>query len=115
RDRNGSRSRNNGDLNTRTDVTSPPVSINTRTFADLQGFWGQPYIEPLAGSGIIGGFPDGTFHPNDLITRAQFAAIAVHAFNLPGSTATNNFTDVRPGYWAAPAIASASNAGFITG
>jgi hypothetical protein len=94
--------------------TSIPISINTRTFADLQGYWAQSYIEPLAGSGVIGGFPDGTFHPNDLITRAQFASIVVHALNLPAASGAN-FADVKPTYWAANAIGSASSAGLITG
>lgn len=38
------------------------------TLTDLQGYWGQVYVDALADRTYIGGFPDGTFRPNALIT-----------------------------------------------
>lgn len=64
---------------------------------------------------IIGGFPDGSFKPDDGITRAQFAAIAVKALNLPQANGPAAFKDVAANYWGAKAIAAVSQAGLVTG
>ncbi len=101
-------------VTTKNPELSFPV-IAEKTFTDINGYWAQQYITQLANRGIIGGFPNGTFRPEAKITRAQFAAIAASALKLPKTEASNNFTDVPAKYWAAPAIAAASNAGLIGG
>lgn len=95
-------------------TVSLPI-LGAKHFADVQGYWGEPYIIELSQRGVIGGFPDGNFRPTAYITRAQFAAIAARALRLPASDSSRQFTDVAPTHWAASAIASASNAGLITG
>lgn len=99
------------DVNTRIEL---PV-IGQRSFTDVKGYWGEPYVLELASRDVIGGFPNGTFAPNDDITRAQFAAIVVKALQLPAATSGKVFTDVPANHWAAGAIATASNAGLIGG
>ncbi|WP_158232432.1 MULTISPECIES: S-layer homology domain-containing protein [unclassified Sporosarcina] len=47
-------------------------------------------ISALAEKGVIGGYPDGTFKPNDPINRKNMAAILVKAFDLPRDTAVSN-------------------------
>lgn len=86
-----------------------------QNFNDVQGYWAEQYVTTLAGRKIIGGFPDGTFKPNAEITRAQFAAIAVKALDLPSAPSSRAFVDVPSGYWAAAAINSVSNSGLVTG
>lgn len=93
----------------------PGAWAQSSSFGDLQGYWGGQYVTTLAERGIIGGFPDGTFKPNAEITRAQFAAIAVKAFDLPTSNSARNFRDVPANYWGAPAISAVSNSGLVTG
>jgi hypothetical protein len=88
---------------------------NAVKYKDVTGYWGEPYVSTLAARGILGGFPDGTFHPNDNITRAQFAAIAVKALNVPANSSVSSFNDVPAKYWAAPAIGAVSSAGLVTG
>jgi hypothetical protein len=77
----------------------------TGTFADvtpLANVQVRQEIEQLAGAGIIAGFPDGLFHPNDNLTVAQAATLVmrtlafIHASNPSapniadqGSTAAN--------------------------
>ena len=94
---------------------APSTLAQSFSFADLQGYWGSQYVTTLAERGIIGGFPDGSFQPNAQITRAQFAAIAVKAFNLSPGNSTRNFRDVPTNYWGAPAILAVSNSGLVTG
>ncbi|MEH6943083.1 C40 family peptidase [Bacillus sp. JJ722] len=75
-----------------TDVSFQDVSSN-HTFAKE--------IAAIKELGIINGFPDGTFRPNDIMTRAQMAAIVKNAFNLkqPNISSSNSdpvYSDVGP-------------------
>lgn len=62
-----------------------------------------PYIHYLKQKGIISGFKDGTFRPNDELTRAQLAKLLSTAFNLKGHP-TKPFKDVNKEYWASSYI-----------
>lgn len=73
-------------------------------------------VVDLSNRGIVGGFSDGSFKPNQKVTRAQLAVMLVNArdidrFSSPGS----NFTDVPKSHWAYSFISAAAGAGFITG
>lgn len=46
-----------------------------KTFNDISGHWAQKYIELAASNGWINGNPDGTFKPNNKITRAETVAM----------------------------------------
>ncbi len=79
------------------------------------GYWAKSYIEALASRNIIAGFPDGSFRPNEPVTRAQFAAIISKAFSPAPKREAINFRDVSSQYWAYNAIQAASRGGFIAG
>jgi len=83
--------------------------------ADTKGHWAQQYIAILQQRGTIGGFPDGTFKPDQGITRSQFAAIAVKALGLPSGGREVEFKDLPKTHWAYKAICSASDAGLVGG
>ena len=51
------------------------LDINTKTFSDINGHWAQKNIELAAGNGWINGYEDGTFRPNNNITRAETFAM----------------------------------------
>jgi hypothetical protein len=62
-------------------VAQEVEQVPTR-FSDVpETHWAAPFIQALATQNIIGGFPDGTFHPNDPVSRAQFAALLNQAFD----------------------------------
>ena len=44
---------------------------NNGSFSDISGHWAENEIERAAAFGWISGYPDGTFHPNARITRAE--------------------------------------------
>lgn len=85
------------------------------SFADVQGHWAQAYIQALASRNIITGFPDGTFKPNEPVTRAQFAAIILKAFSPTATRPAREFSDVRQNYWGYTAIQTAVRGGFMAG
>lgn len=38
---------------------------------DIKGHWAEDDISTMLGTGVVGGYPDGTFKPNRSITRAE--------------------------------------------
>ena len=83
-------------------------------FTDVApGSWYNNAISTTARAGWIGGYPDGTYRPNNFITRAEFAAIASR-FLSDAYNGGDLFTDIG-GHWAADHINRASRAGWIGG
>ncbi|MEH1856171.1 MAG: DUF1565 domain-containing protein [Nostoc sp.] len=78
-------------------------------------FWAKTYIEALASQSIIAGFPDGSFKPNEPVTRAQFATIVTKALTPPAKRAGTQFRDVARNFWAYAAIQSAYQSQFVSG
>lgn len=98
-------------------ISAPALAQNN--FPDVDAnYWAQPFIERLAAQNIISGYPDGTFRPEQPLDRDEFAALIRDAFNqddvrqIPSGSV---FKDVPNGYWAAPAIEEAYEAGFMRG
>ena len=94
--------------------TPSQIGVSSR-FADLEGHWAAAFVEVLFSKDIISGFPDGSFQPATPITRAQYAALMMKTFQLPESNQLNKFKDVKSDFWAAKAIASAADRGFLKG
>jgi hypothetical protein len=85
-------------------------------FSDVSvNHWAKDFIAELAAMEIIEGFPDGSFRPDQQVTRAQFAAIIAQAFERAKVRKALNFRDVSSGYWAFNAIREAHQTGFLTG
>ncbi|WP_161601519.1 NEAT domain-containing protein [Paenibacillus luteus] len=85
-------------------------------FKDIQGHWAQASIEKALELGIVKGYEDGKFHPNGVITRAEFAALISRALKLPGSTTTTKFNDnTKIPTWAQEHVTRAVQAGLIGG
>ncbi|MBD1864428.1 MULTISPECIES: S-layer homology domain-containing protein [Trichocoleus] len=94
-------------------VMTAPASA--AELSDVRDHWARPFIEKLADENIITGFPDGTYKPNQAVTRAQFAAIVRKAFNKDRIRSSRGFADVSSNYWAASAIDAAYETGFLSG
>ncbi|MBE9113948.1 S-layer homology domain-containing protein, partial [Nodosilinea sp. LEGE 07298] len=105
-----------------------PTPAPRTSFRDVSAdYWAYEYISGLARFRVISGFPDGTFQPNEPVTRAQFAAILNQAFmsaqpfQVPNGRlnatlpSTPTFADVPNDLWAAGYIAKARTAGFLSG
>ena len=93
-----------------------PPSIKLTAFIDTQSNWAKNYIDALAAQKIISGFEDGTFRPDEPVTRVQFAAIVNKAFaSLPGPQGSIAFKDIQPNFWGAEAIQAAFQKGFMSG
>ncbi|MDR0491995.1 MAG: S-layer homology domain-containing protein [Oscillospiraceae bacterium] len=83
-------------------------------FKDVKdGEWYSQAINFLASIEILAGYPDGTFRPNQTITRAEFAAVASRFDDL-SQASDSAFPDIA-GHWAASYINSAYAKGWISG
>lgn len=76
------------------------------TLSDFQSHWAQKPIQALFDKGVITGYPDGTFKPDQAITRAEFAKLVAKTFNYASPT-QNQFKDVS-GHWASNFINAAA-------
>ena len=82
-------------------------------FSDVPGTHAlNTAISTIANAGIINGYPDGTFRPDNTITRAEFASILSKFVEVTGEEVS--FSDVS-GHWAESVIADIAAAGWING
>ena len=88
------------------------TSYNTYTDVSTDKWYNNP-VSTMSRLGIIKGYPDGTFRPNDPITRAEFAAIAAR-FDEHKAAKLASFTDIY-GHWAINEISLAYENGWIKG
>lgn len=95
---------------------------NSVSFTDTKGSWAEEYIlywsntKAKDGSGyVIGGYADGTFRPDDNITRGAVAAILDRAYGFTASGATKDFNDVAKGSTFYKNIMACADNGVING
>lgn len=67
-----------------------------------EGHWAFPQINLLTEKGVIVGYPDGTFKPDENVTRAEFAAMAIRALGQEHTKVAQpvHFTDIDETHWA---------------
>ena len=82
--------------------------------SDIQGHWAGSQINAWVDNGLAQGYPDGTFKPDNTISRAEFISLTNHAFAFTAA-ANSNFSDVAANDWFAGEIAKSQAAGYITG
>ncbi len=87
------------------------------SFKDMQGHWAAETVGRLAAMEIVSGYPDGTFKPENEITRAEVTAILARALKLaPGKAEDLNFADSAAiPAWAKGVVAAAAKEGLVKG
>ncbi|MDO9592860.1 MAG: S-layer homology domain-containing protein, partial [Erysipelotrichaceae bacterium] len=83
------------------------------SFPDTSGHWAEAHIDYLFTQGLINGYPDGTFRPNNTISRAEVAAILANELSLP--LQNSSFPDVPGTHWATGYIGAVVNASIMSG
>ena len=95
------------------------IPTGENIFSDVdQDDWFYDYVVGSIQYGWINGYPDGTFRPNDTITRAEVTTIANRMLGRAADEAyvdghqdqLRAFPDVTKGYWAYYDITEATNA-----
>lgn len=88
---------------------------NSPRFPDVQNHWASRFIEELATRRILNGYPNGTFRPDNSVTRAEFAAILGAVFTVYPKREYVPFVDVPANHWAISAIKKTYEMGFLIG
>lgn len=99
--------------------TPEPIPFDNKEtvspFTDIKGHWAQSIIDNLYSKGVVKGVSDTEFRPDDIVTRAEFTALAVNALALePGNDAVV-FSDVSEGDWFASVVKTAASLGIVSG
>ncbi len=92
-----------------------PLSALAAQYSDIAGHWAEEQISIWLEKELAGGYPDGTFRPNQPVTRAEFAAFSNRAFAIPAAAAGPSFADVSETAWFYADVAAAAEAGFMSG
>ena len=82
-------------------------------FSDIGEAYAKEYIEKLCDKKVLNGFPDGTFRPDESVTRAEFSKMLCILLSLPGSSA--DFSDVSTQDWFYPYVAACAQNGIVKG
>ena len=82
--------------------------------SDIAGHWAEDVITQWENAGMISGYEDGTFRPNNSVTRAEFVIMMNNALGLTEAGEVS-FSDVQPGNWFYNAVAIAVAAGYCSG
>ncbi|MBU5668409.1 S-layer homology domain-containing protein [Peptoniphilus sp. MSJ-1] len=90
--------------------TKPEVNLE---FSDLNKEQ-MNVLEKFIAAGAVDGYPDGTFRPENPITRAEFVKILEKLFNLGIEDGSTNLSDIS-GHWAEKSIVSMVQKGLIKG
>lgn len=95
-----------------------PQSALANTFPDVYEY--DSYytsVNRLSDLGIISGYDDGNFHPDNAITRAEFSKLIVCAMDAENEARgiSSKFYDVPQGNWAIPYISYVASKGIVSG
>lgn len=86
------------------------MPANAFQFPDVTAdYWAAKQIEDLTDKGVIVGYPDGTFKPDENVTRAEFATMAIKALGQEHTKIAQpiTYTDITPDFWAYDSIQKA--------
>ena len=87
----------------------------TAAFQDVEGdAWYAKAVHTIASLAMVKGYPDGTFRPDQPITRAEFTAIAM-SFAQQAGGGENIFSDVSREDWFYDCVVGSIQYGWISG
>ena len=83
-------------------ATSEVRILRLSSFKDVvEGYWAKEPVEMLATLGIIGGYPDATFRPDKVISRAELTTLLIKSKAISSTeTVDTIFSDVTSKHWA---------------
>lgn len=96
-------------------ITTNSDNLDYRPFSDIINTEFDEYIRHIHDVGITSGFSDGTFRPNNTLSRAEAATMLATALNLkPDDSNNTKLKDVN-GHWGKKYINAVLNKGIMTG
>ncbi len=94
----------------------PAKPVETKKFSDVaENYWAYEPITSLATRGIINGVGEGSFAPEETVTREAFVKMLVEALALKGKGEGMTFSDVDTNAWYTDYVYIASSIGLVNG
>ncbi|WP_255448523.1 S-layer homology domain-containing protein, partial [Bacillus sp. ABP14] len=84
-------------------------------FTDIKGHMFEKEILALAKEGLVAGYGEGKFGPDDILTREQMAQVLTNAFKFKATKTKTIFTDMDKNSWAYNAINALEENGVTAG
>lgn len=69
-------------------------------FNDVSGHWAADMIDAFATKGYVSGYPDGGFHPDDKVTRAEVVSVINRMVGTKAISLSQKYVDLAPTHWA---------------
>ena len=92
------------------------VPITENKFNDISNdYWAKNEVNYLASKGLFNGYEDGTFRPENPITRAEVATILVRSNSDIKQKLKKVFPDIDDSHWASKYIEKAAELGYMLG
>ncbi|PKM76819.1 MAG: hypothetical protein CVU90_10355 [Firmicutes bacterium HGW-Firmicutes-15] len=91
----------------------PVIAVPAVTLTDIAGHWAEANINKLVAMGGVSGYSDGSFKPDENISRAEFVTVLVKAFKL--ETKSGKVFEDTMNSWAKDYIATATAYGITNG
>ena len=91
----------------------PDTLINYQPFTDLPFASDDHCIASLSVIGLLRGYEDGSFRPDNPISRAECVVLLSRPIEVPAGSST--FSDVPETHWASSAISAGTSAGWLSG
>ncbi len=87
--------------------TTTDTTTSTTGLTDISGHWAEEYIEDMVSAGVINGYQDNTFRPDDAVTKGQFVKLISVLAGLEIGEAENEAD------WAVPYVEAATAANLL--
>ena len=86
-------------------------------YSDTEGTACEGAVNVLSALKVVDGFTDGTYKPEQTVTRAQMAKLVVTALGVAdyATAKTSKYTDMGSATWAIPYVEYASNLNIVNG
>ncbi len=91
----------------------PDTLINYQPFTDITSALDDHCIASLSVIGLLRGYEDGSFRPDNPISRAECVVLLSRLIEVPAGSST--FSDVPETHWASSAISAGTSAGWLSG
>ncbi len=91
----------------------PDTLINYQPFTDIPSALDDHCIASLSVIGLLRGYEDGSFRPDNPISRAECVVLLSRLIEVPAGSST--FSDVPETHWASSAISAGTSAGWLSG
>ena len=90
---------------------------SSAAYSDIEGTACEGAVNVLSALKVVDGFTDGTYKPEQTVTRAQMAKLIVTALGVAdyATAKTSKYTDMGAATWAIPYVEYASNLNIVNG